>query len=244
MKKLFLLKKGSGMTFLPVNISKEILVKPKSQNWSGKRTALFIGNQLFQTATTRFRRLEGKNSRTLIGSRISNQDATKLGSNVAKKSQDFLLYIRAVQGHAVGKVVAPELMSHVAGERTLYERLSTPRPAPKIVLKSAWQSQQQQQQQDTSESSVSGSTRKLVREEDQGTLTDNPEPPSFWKQMRSTEPLVEKEEPEFKFDFRNEGIAQDVILEHEERMGQIRKVVDKLRTGYHTKSLIEDLGKT
>ena len=37
------------------------------------------------------------------------------------------------------------------GERTLFERLSTPRPAPKIVLKSAWQSQQQQQQ-DTSES--------------------------------------------------------------------------------------------
>ena len=33
------------------------------------------------------------------------------------------------------------------GERTLFERLSTPRPAPKIVLKSAWQSQQQQQQQ-------------------------------------------------------------------------------------------------
>ena len=57
----------------------------------------------------------------------------------------------------------------------------TPRPAPKIVLKSAWQSQQQQQQQqqqlqqDTSESSASG-TRKLVRKEEQGTPTENPEP--------------------------------------------------------------------
>ena len=30
----FLLKKGSGMTFLPIKISEEILLKPKSQNWS------------------------------------------------------------------------------------------------------------------------------------------------------------------------------------------------------------------
>ena len=42
------------------------------------------------------------------------------------------------------------------GEGTLFERFSTPRPAPKILLKSAWQSQQQQQQQqDTSESASS-----------------------------------------------------------------------------------------
>ena len=32
-----------------------------------------------------------------------------------------------------------------------------------------------------------GSTKKLVQKEDQGTPTDNPEPPSMWKQMRSTE---------------------------------------------------------
>ena len=32
-------------------------------------------------------------------------------------------------------------------------------------------------------------------------------------------------------------------LEHEKRMGQIQKVVDKLRTGYHTKSIVEDLEK-
>ena len=84
------------------------------------------------------------------------------------------------------------------GEGTLFERLSTPRPAPKIVLKSAWQSQQQQQQQqqDTSESAASG-TRKLVRkEEEQGTPTDNPELLNVKKLMRSAESLVEKEEPE------------------------------------------------
>ena len=34
-----------------------------------------------------------------------------------------------------------------------------------------------------------------------------------------------------------------MILEDEERMVQIQKVVDKLRTGYRTKSIIEDLGK-
>ena len=72
-------------------------------------------------------------------------------------------------------------------------------PAPKIVVKSAWQSQQQQlqqQQQDTSESAASG-TGKLVRKEEQGTPTDNPELSSVRKLERSTESLVEKEEPEF-----------------------------------------------
>ena len=30
---VFLLKEGSGMTLLPANISKDVLLKPKSQNW-------------------------------------------------------------------------------------------------------------------------------------------------------------------------------------------------------------------
>ena len=75
-------------------------------------------------------------------------------------------------------------------ERTVFERLSTPRPAPKIVLKSAWQSQQQQQ--DISESAASG-TRKFVRKDEQGNPTNNPELPSVRKLMRTTESLVEKE---------------------------------------------------
>ena len=82
-----------------------------------------------------------------------------------------------------------------------------------------------------------------MRKEDQGTPTDNPEPPSFWKHMRSAESLVEREEPEFQVDLRIEGTAQDVILENEERMGRIQKSVGKFRIGYHTKSIIEDLGK-
>ena len=96
-------------------------------------------------------------------------------------------------------------------ERTLFERLSTPRPAPQIVLKSAWQSQQQQQQQQDTSESASSSTRKLVQREEQGNPTVNPEIPSVRKLKRSIEALVEKEEPEFKVDFRIAGLAQ--ILE-------------------------------
>ena len=81
-----------------------------------------------------------------------------------------------------------------------FSKRGTPRPAPKIVLKSAWQSQrQQQQQQDTSESAASG-TKKLVQKEEQGTRTDNPELPSVRKLMRGTESLVEQEEDEFIVD--------------------------------------------
>ena len=83
-----------------------------------------------------------------------------------------------------------------------------------------------------------------MREEGQGTPTDNPEPPSIWKQMRSAVSPVEKEEPEFKANLGIEGIAPDVIPKDEERIGQIQNVVDKLRTGYHTQSIIEDLVKT
>ena len=82
-------------------------------------------------------------------------------------------------------------------ERTLFERLSTPRPAPKTALKSAWQSQrqeQQQQQQPITLESAASDTRKLVQKEEQGTPT---ELPSVRKLMRSSGSLVEKEELDF-----------------------------------------------
>ena len=56
--------------------------------------------------------------------------------------------------------------------------------------------------------------------------------------------LLRKEEPEREVDLRIEGIAQDVIPKEEEIMGSIQKVVDKLRTGYNTKSIVADLEKT
>ena len=55
---------------------------------------------------------------------------------------------RAIIAH---KTVPPESVERVItekGETTLYQRLSTPCPAPKIILKSAWNQQQQQQQGD------------------------------------------------------------------------------------------------
>ena len=130
------------------------------------------------------------------------------------RSHAIIVY-NSVPADCIYKVISQK------GERTLYERLSSPRPAPKIILKSAWQSQQQQ---DTSESSVSWSTRKQVREESQRTPTNNPERWSIWKQMRGTESLVEKEEPKCKVELRIEGIAQDVVLGDEERMGHIQKI--------------------
>ena len=82
-----------------------------------------------------------------------------------------------------------------------------------------------------------------MQTEEQGNSTDNPELPSVRKVKRSAESPVEKEEPEFKVDLRTEGIAQDVILEDEERMGQIQEVVEKRRNGSRTQYILEDLGK-
>ena len=118
------------------------------------------------------------------------------------RSHAVIVY-SSVPADCIYKVISPK------GERTLFERLSTPRPAPKIVLKSAWQSQQQQQQQQDTSESASSSSRKLVQREEQGNPTDNPELPSVKKLKRSNESLVEKEEP-------TSG-----------RMGQIQEVVEK-----------------
>ena len=62
------------------------------------------------------------------------------------------------------------------------------------------------------------------------------------KLERRDESTVEKQ-PQFEVDLRIEGIAQDVILKDEERMGKIQEVVGKLRNGSRTKSILKDLGK-
>ena len=100
----------------------------------------------------------------------------------------------------------------------MFERLSTTRPAPKIVLKS---------------SSASSRTRQLVRRvegeqrEDRGNPTNDPESSQSRKLERRDESTVEKE-PKIKVDLRIEGIAQDVILKDEERMGKIQEVARNL----------------
>ena len=177
---------------------------------------------------------------------VSGQHAGRRLLDQFSRAQDKGLRFWQTRSHAVivySSVPADCIYKVISqkGERTLFERLSTPRPAPKIALKGAWQSQQQQQQQDTSESA--SSRRKLVQREEQGNPTDIPELPSARKLKRSTGSLVQEEQPESKVDLRIEGLAQDVILEDEERMGHIQEVVEKIRNGFHTESVLEDLGK-
>ena len=56
-------------------------------------------NSMNPTLRKHFRRLEGNNSRTLIG---------------CMNSRNVLLYIRAILGRTGGNLIAPELMGHVA----------------------------------------------------------------------------------------------------------------------------------
>ena len=121
------------------------------------------------------------------------------------------------------------------GERVLFERLSTPRSAPKVVLKSSSQKQQQQQQQqDTSESASARSWKQSARSSVKEDLKDNPGNPTedsetsrSWKQNCKKDSSVE-EKPEFKVVLGIERLAQDVILKDEERMGQIQEVSGKI----------------
>ena len=98
------------------------------------------------------------------------------------------------------------------GEKTLYQRLSTPRPAPKIILKSVWtlQQQQQRQQQDT---------------------------------FRCTRTPVGEEENSFQADLTIQGVPPNAVLEDQEGMSKIQEIVDKVRTGYQTESVIRDYEK-
>ena len=91
------------------------------------------------------------------------------------------------------------------GDRTIYERLSTPRPAPRLTLKSYWQVQQQHSQQQRQHSEIaSRSVGELTRgtsvqDEDMGNkgdTTDNQCSSSIWKRMRDTAVSVEQNLPE------------------------------------------------
>ena len=112
------------------------------------------------------------------------------------------------------------------GYKTLHRRLSTRRPALKITLKDVCKLRQQQQQE------TLRSTGSPVAEQSHGT-------------QRSTGKLVaEEEENPFKVDLRSQGIPQDAEIEDRETMSNIQELVDMLRTGYQTESVINDLGKT
>ena len=100
------------------------------------------------------------------------------------------------------------------GDTTLYQRVSTPQLAPRIILKSVWNlKQQQQQQQDTLRR-----TGTPVAEQNQDTRSSD--------NKRSTETLVAEEENPFKVDLRIKGVPQYGVLKDQERMSKIQELVD------------------
>ena len=167
----------------------------------------------------------------------TNQDAV-YWINLAR-AQDKGLQFWQTRSHAIivcSSVPADCIYKVISqrGEKALFERLSTPRLAPKIVLKSNWRSQEQQP--DTLEGPTSAGIGKPLRGLQPSTSTVVLTPASIGKPLREGfDPTEEKEEPEFEVDHRIEGIAQDAILNDEERMGNIKEVVDKLKIGHQPK---------
>ena len=102
-QKLFLLEKGSGMTFLSSSLSKETLFKQTSQNWSWgwyvilikmneKLKAPFIGISWVQNCDKRFRSAEGENPRTRIRFNTIVQEAARWGSSIAWIPKKLVVY--------------------------------------------------------------------------------------------------------------------------------------------------------
>ena len=100
------------------------------------------------------------------------------------------------------------------GDRILFERHSTPRPAPKVTLKSSWQSQQQHVTDQTGIRDVRGHT------------TDDQT--STRKVVRNFESLVDKK-PQFEIDLRIEGVSQDAILQGEAKMDEMVSCAESIR---------------
>ena len=88
------------MTFLPVHISKDILLKPKSQNWSWD--------------WWRFQKAEGQTFSDSDRLQYIYEGSNKTRFQKSKNSREVLLFILAIQGHTGGNVIAPELVGHVA----------------------------------------------------------------------------------------------------------------------------------
>ena len=124
------------------------------------------------------------------------------------RAQDQGLNFWQTRSHAVivQSPVPADCMSQ-NGDRILFKRLSTPRPAPKVTLTSNWQSQRQQQQRQQSIRDDVISTRRLARESQSGTrdvrgyTTDDQS--GTRRLVRDLEPAVEKKS-QFEIDLRVE----------------------------------------
>ena len=103
-----------------------------------------------------------------------------------------------------------------------------------MTLESNWHSQPQQQ---SLCDDVSTSTRKLITGQSgirdvRGNTTDD---------QTSTRKLVVDEKPQFENDLRVQGVSQDTILQDEEKMKDINKKLERLRTGSCTHFIRKDL---
>ena len=130
------------------------------------------------------------NVEVYCGQRACESRAAQARRPQLSRAQDQGLQFGQTKSHAiiVHSPVPADCIYRVisqTGDRISFERLSTPRPAPKVTLKSSWQSQQQQSTCDD----VSTSTRKLAQ---------------------NSVSLVDKK-PQIEIDLRVEGVLQDAI---------------------------------
>ena len=120
---------------------------------------------------------------------------------------------------------------------------SQPHDQRQKTQKRNWQSQQQQQQQQSICDNVT-SIRRFARESQSGTrdvrgyTTDDQT-----GTCTRSEPAVEQK-LQFEIYLRVEGVSQDAILQDEEKMKEINKKLEKLKSGSCTKSIRNDLSKS
>ena len=79
-----------------------------------KLTALLIGILSFQSCEKQFRSPEGENFSDTDWLQHIYEGSNKMRFQYCMNSKNSLLYIRAIQRHAGGNLIAPELMRHVA----------------------------------------------------------------------------------------------------------------------------------
>ena len=113
-KKLFLLEKGSGMTFLPANLSKETLFQPNSQKWSDWYVVMIKDERESDGCSLEFYGSGGRTFSDTDWLQHIYEGSNKMRFQYCMSSQNSSLNIRAIQGHTGGNCMAPELMGHVA----------------------------------------------------------------------------------------------------------------------------------
>ena len=119
------------------------------------------------------------------------------------------------------------------GERTLFERLSTPRPAAKITLRSTWQVQQQHQQQQPAPTRL----RRLGENRVEGDPQSNVKQEADSSRTEITTSVFNE------IDLHVDGIPQEAILNDEIQMKDIKETLQKLQIGSQMQSMRHDLNK-